>query len=154
MNKKYFVRLSEEEREELRSLVSMGRASARMLTRARILLKADQGEGGPRWTDEQIAEAFETSKHTVRGVRKRFAERGSQGAINRKKGKCSPVRVRKLDGAAEARLIAIACGDRPAGRSKWSMRLLADQLVALQIVDTISHDTVWRTLKKMRSSRT
>ncbi len=154
MNKKHFVRLSEEEREELGSLVSTGRASARKLTRARILLKADQGEGGPGWTDEQIAEALETSKHTIRGVRKRFAERGSQGAINRKKGKCSPVRIRKLDGAAEARLIAIACGERPAGRSKWSMRLLADQLVALQIVDTISHDTVWRTLKKMRSSRT
>jgi hypothetical protein len=97
VNKKHFVRLSEEEREELRSLVSTGRASARKLTRARILLKADQGEGGPGWTDEQIAEALETSQHTVRGLRKRFTERGSQGAINRKKGKCSPVRVRKLD---------------------------------------------------------
>ena len=154
MNKKHFVRLSGEEREELRSLVSLGRASARKLTRARILLKADQGEGGPGWTDEQIAEALETSRHTVRGVRQRFTERGSQGAINRKKGKCSPVRVGKLDGAAEARLLAIACGDPPAGRSKWSMRLLAAELVALQLVDTISHDTVWRTLKKTRSSRT
>jgi transposase len=154
VNKKYFVRLSEAERGDLTSLVSTGRASARKLTRARILLKADQGEGGPGWTDEQIAEALETSPHTVRGVRKRFTERGSQGAINRKKGKCSPVRVRKLDGAAEARLIAIACGDLPAGRSTWSMRLLADQLVALNVVDTISHDTVWRTLKKTSSSRT
>jgi transposase len=153
-NKRHVVRLSEEERAELTALVSVGKASARKLTRARVLLKADQGEGGPGWTDEQIAKALESSRHTVRGIRKRYAERGTQGAINRKKGKCSTVRVRKLDGEAEARLVAIACGPPPPGRANWSMRLLAGKLVALQLVDTISHDTVWRTLKKTNSSHT
>ncbi len=154
MNKKHVVRLTLEEREELKSLTQTGTASARKLTRARVLLRADQGEGGPGWTDQEIAEALDSSRHSVRSIRLRYSQRGTQGAINRKKGKCTVRRVRKLDGEAEAHLVAIACGEPPEGRAKWSMRLLADELVALQIVSAISHDTVWRTLKKTNSSRT
>ena len=102
----------------------------------------------------EIGEALGSSRHSVRSVRLRYAQRGTQGAINRKQGKCTIRRVRKLDGEAEARLIAIACGEPPEGRAKWSMRLLADELVALQIVAEISHDTVWRTLKETSSSPT
>ena len=154
MNKKHVVRLNSKERAELETLISTGQAPARKLTRARVLLLADQGEAGPGWTDQEIAEALLSSRHSVRSIRLRYAQRGTQGAINRKKGKCTIRRVRKLDGEAEARLVAIACGEPPEGRAKWSMRLLADELVALQIVDEISHDTVWRTLKKTNSNLT
>ena len=155
MNKTNIVRLSKAERNELFEVVNHGEAKARAIKRARILLKSDQGVAGPAWTDVKIAEALETSPHTVRGVRLRYTERGLQGAIYRKKEtKPRPGRRRKLDGATEARLLAIACGPAPEGRAKWSLRLLADRLVALQLVDTISHETVWRTLKKTRSSRT
>ena len=152
MNKKHIVRLASEERAELETLTSTGVASARKLTRARVLLLSDQGGEGPGWTDQEVAEALGSSRHSVRSIRLRYAQRGTQGAINRKKGKCTIRRTRKLDGEAEARLIAIACGEPPEGRAKWSMRLLADELVALQIVGEISHDTVWRTLKKTSSS--
>lgn len=154
MNKKHVVRLTAEERVELDTLTSTGEASARKLTRARVLLLSDQGEEGPGWTDEKIAEALGSSRHSVRSIRLRYTQRGTQGAINRKKGKRTTRCTRKLDGDAEARLIAIACSEPPEGRAKWSMRLLADKLVALQIVGEISHDTVWRTLKKTNSSPT
>lgn len=154
MNKKHVVRLSLEERAELEALTKTGQASARKLTRARVLLLADQGEKGPGRTDQEVAEALGSSRHSVRSIRLRYAQRGTQGAINRKKGKCTTRSTRKLDGEAEARLLAIACGEPPEGRAKWSMRLLADELVALQIVEEISHDTVWRTLKKTNSSLT
>jgi transposase len=155
VNKKYVVRLSEEERAGLLALVSHGKAKARVVKRARILLKTDQGPSGPAWTDLRVAEALETSPHTVRGLRQRYEERGLLGAVNRKEEtKRRRQKPRKLDGAAEAKLIAIACGKPPEGRAKWSMRLLADELVALQLIDSISHDTVWRTLKKTSSSRT
>jgi len=154
MNKKHVVRLTFEERAELEALTNTGQASARKLTRARVLLLADQGTEGPGWTDQEVAEALGSSRHSVRSIRLRYAQRGTQGAINRKKGKCTIRSTRKLDGEAEAQLVAIACGEPPEGRAKWSMRLLADELVALQIVDDISHDTVWRTLKKTSLSLT
>lgn len=152
MNKRYVVRLESDERSRLLSLVRVGKAAARKLTRARILLKVDQGDEGPGWTDVAVAEALDVSPTTVRSTRQRFVEQGLEAAINRKK-QSRPSVARKLDGAGEARLVALACSEPPEGRAKWSMRLLADQLVALEVVESIAHDTVWRTLKKTRSSR-
>ena len=149
--KKYVVRLTEEERSQLEALVHRGRAHARKLLYARILLKADT-DGPDRWTDERIAEALEVSAATVARERKRYCEDGFEVALMPKKpGK---PRRRMLDGRAEAHLIALSCSDPPEGRESWSMRLLADRMVELGHVDTVSHETVRRTLKKTRSSRT
>ncbi len=111
------------------------------------MLKVDEGEFGPGWTDEAVAEALDVGTTMVRNVRQRFVEDGFEAAIDRKRQR-SPSRLRKLDGEAEARLLAIACGEPPAGRARWTLHLLAEELVTLQVVDTVSHDTVWRTLKK------
>jgi transposase len=151
MNKRYVVRLTEEERSKLLGLVGAGKAAARKLRRARILLKVD--EDGPGWTDEQVAEALDVGTTTVQNARQRFVEEGLEAAINRKK-QTRPSRMRKLDGEAEARLLALACSKPPEGRKRWTMHLLADQLVALEVVESVSHDTIWRALKKTRSSRT
>ena len=147
---KYAVRLSEAERARLRTLVGGGVAPARTLTHARILLKADQGEGGPAWADAAIAGALEVHPATVARVRRAFVEDGLEAALTRK----SPDRVyaRALDGAAEARLVALACGGPPDGRERWTLRLLADELVRLEVVDAVSHETVRRTLKQTTSS--
>lgn len=155
MKKKYVVVLTETERERLRKLLSAGAAPARMLTRARILLKADQGEhagGPPALTDGRIAEMLETSAATVGRVRERFCRQGLDAALERS----LPDRVykRSLDGRAEARLIALACSEAPEGRDRWSMRLLADKAVELCIVEAVSHETVRKTLKKTNSSLT
>lgn len=140
--KKYVVDLSEEERAELKTLLSAGEERVRKLTRARILLKADDG-----WSDPQISEALDCSPATVQRTRKRFSEEGL-AAIDRRK----PDRVyeRKLDGAAEARLVALACSQPPMGYSRWTLRLLADELVKLEEIDveSISHETVRQVLKK------
>lgn len=145
--KRYTVRLTVEERESLEALVSKGRASARKIGHARVLLKVDVD--GPNWTDQQTAEAFEIRANTVRDIRRRFVEDGLDAALERKRREESPT-PRKLDGAGEARLIALACGDPPEGRARWTLRLLAGQMVELAIVDGISHETVRRTLKKTR----
>lgn len=153
MRKKYPVILSETEREELKQLIAAGTAPARKLTHARILLKADQSPEGPGWVDEQIADAVETSQPTVSRVRKRYFEEGLEAALNRR----PPKREyrRKLDGEQEARLIALACSEPPEGQARWSLRLLADKLVELEIVEEeVSYQTVRRTLKKTLSSRT
>ena len=153
MRKKYPVILSETEREELKQLIAAGTAPARKLTHARILLKADQSPEGPGWVDEQIADAVETSQPTVSRVRKRYFEEGLEAALNRR----PPKREyrRKLDGEQEARLIALACSEPPEGQARWSLRLLADKLVELEIVEEeVSYQTVRRTLKKTPSSRT
>jgi DNA-binding transcriptional ArsR family regulator len=153
MKKKYPVILSETQREELKQLIAAGTAPARKLTHARILLKADQSPEGPGWVDEAIAEAVETSQPTVSRVRKRYFEEGLEAALNRR----PPNREyrRKLDGEQEARLIALACSESPEGQARWSLRLLADKLVELEIVEEeISYQTVRRTLKKTPSSRT
>jgi transposase len=149
--KKYKVTLTAEERQHLFALISAGKASAKKLAHARILLKADAAAGGPAWVDARIAAAAEVSIATVERVRQRFVEQGFEAALVRKK-QDRPSRERKLDGAAEAHLIALACSPPPDGRSCWTMQLLADQLVALDIVDTVCDETVRRTLKKTRSS--
>lgn len=145
MEKKYIVRLTSEERERLNGLVSKGRASARKIGRARVLLKVDADDAN--WTDQQAAEAFGMRANTVADIRQRFVEEGLDRALERKQPD-EPPRRRKLDGAGEARLIAMACGEAPEGRARWTLRLLAGQLVELAIVDGISHETVRRTLKK------
>ena len=152
MKKKYTVTLTPTERDELKQLIAAGTAPARKLTHARILLKADQSRGGPGWVDEAIAEAVEVSQPTNSRVRKQYVEEGLEAALNRR----SPNREyhRKLDGEAEARLIALACSQPPQGQTRWSLRLLADKLVELEIVDSVSYQTVGRTLKKTSSSRT
>ena len=150
--KKYKVTLTAEERQQLQGLIATGKAAAKMLAHARILLKADAAEGGPAWDDQRIADATEVSTDTVARVRQRFVEQGLAAALVRKK-QDRPSRERKLDGRAEARLIALACAAPPDGRTAWTMRLLADRLVELEIVDTISDETVRRVLKKTRSSR-
>ena len=151
MYKKYVVRLTTDEREHIEKLLRRGRAHARKLLYGRILLKAD-ANGPDRWTDERIAEAFEVSTATVARERRRFCEEGLEVALMPKK----PGRPRRrvLDGRAEAHLIALSCSDPPEGRERWSMRLLADQMVELGHVDTLSHETVRRTLKKTASSHT
>jgi transposase len=151
MNKKYVVRLATEDREHIETLLQRGRAHARKLLYARILLKAD-ANGPDRWTDERIAEAFEVSTATVARERQRFLEDGLEVALMPKK----PGRPRRrvLDGRAEAHLIALSCSDPPEGRERWSMRLLADRMVELGHVDTVSHETIRRTLKKTSSSHT
>lgn len=149
--KKYKVTLTAEERQQLHEVIAAGKAAAQKLTHARILLKADAAPGGPAWTDERIAEAVEVSIATVERVRQRFVELGLEAALARKM-RDRPGRERKLDGRAEARLIAVACSAPPAGRKGWTMRLLADKLVELEVVDTISDETVRRVLKKTRSS--
>lgn len=154
MKKKYPVILSEAEREHLKSLIAAGTAPARKLTHARILLKADQkSPEGAGWVDEQVAEAVETSQPTVARVRKQYFEEGLEAALNRR----APNRVyqRKLDGEQEARLVALACSEPPEGQARWSLRLLADKLVELEIVEEeVSYQTVRRTLKKTLSSHT
>jgi len=129
MKKVFIVRLTDEDRLELDSLICKGKASALTLTRARILLKADQGDNSEAWTDAEIAEALDVAPKTVFNIRRRWVEEGLEAALNRKKQK-RPSRTRKLDGKAEAKLVATCCGPAPQGRARWTLRLLADQLVA------------------------
>ncbi len=140
-----------EERAHLQQLLSKGKAAARTLTHARILLKADEGVTGPRLTDEEIAEAVEVNRSTVERVRIRCVEEGVEAALHPRPSR--QLHPRTLDGAQEAHLVALACSPAPNGRDRWSLRLLADKLVELEIVDEISHETVRQTLKKTRSSR-
>ncbi len=152
MPKKYAVRLAEDERTHLIERIGRGESPAREQTRARILLKADEAEGAPAWTDGRIAEALDVSAGTVAAVRRRFTERGLVGAVERK----APERMyeRALDGEQEARLLQIACTTPPEGRSHWSMRLLAGRMVELGYVASLSHETVRQVLKKTSSSPT
>ena len=149
--KKYIVRLSKDERRELDMLVGKGKTAAYKIRHANILLKVDAE--GPAWTDEQAAGAFGCHVNTARNVRQRFVEEGLSAALERKK-QCSPSRQRVLDGAGEARLIALACSQPPDGRDRWTLQLLADQLVTLSIVESISDQTVRRTLKKTNYGHT
>jgi len=149
MAKKYVVRLEAEERERLRRLVSGGRVAAYKRRHAAILLKADQGPAGPAWTDVRIAEAFDVSVRSIESLRQRLVEEGLEACLMRKQP-ARPPRERKLDGEQEARLIAVSCSAPPEGRRRWTLRLLADRLVALEVVDSISHETVRQTLKKTR----
>lgn len=143
---KHRVVLTPEQRATLLERLGRGSCPVREQTRIRVLLKVDQGPEGPAWTDARTAEALEISKQTVYGLRRRLQKRGLIGTIQRK----APDRVyrTKLDGEQEAKLIQLACSGAPEGHSQWSLRLLADQMVALDIVDAISHETVRKTLKK------
>lgn len=150
MTKKYIVRLEPQEREDLHKLVSRGKGAARKLAHARMLLQADVSEGGPGWTDGRIAEALGVRTRTVEHVRQRCVEQGLEAALERKKrehGPTPPI----LDGAKEARLVATCCSKPPPGRRRWTLHLLADRLVELKIVESISPDTVRRALKKKRA---
>jgi hypothetical protein len=148
---KYMVRLNTEEREQLLALVTTGRAAAVKLLHARILLKADVDAGGRRWTDAEIAEALDTSAATVHRVRQAWVEAGMETALSRKRP--TGRQYRKLDGGQEAQLIAVACSAPPEGRVRWTLTLLADKLVELDIVDTISAECVRVTLKKTHANR-
>jgi len=151
MRKRYTVRLSEGERARLRTLIGQGTGPARALTHARILLKASQGEAGPGWSDAAIAAALEVSPATVARVRMRYAAAGLDAAVYRK----APAREypRRLDGEQEARLVTLACSAPPEGRKRWTLRLLADRLVALEVVESVSYETVRQALKQTASSR-
>ncbi len=151
MNKKYPVILTDTERDHLQSLIAAGTAPARLLMHARILLKADQSPAGPAWVDDSIAEAVEVSQPTIARVRKQFVEEGLEAALQRR----APHRhyQRKLEGTHEAHLIALACSEPPKGQARWSLRLLADKLVELDIIEDVSYQTVRRVLKKTSSSR-
>lgn len=144
---KYKVTLTEEERDELKGLVKTGKAAARKLNHARILLLSDEGPSGSGKTDSQIAEALDTGKRTVERVRKRFVEEGVEQAINPRPRPKRPSKV-KIKGEIEEQLIDLACSAPPEGRGRWTLQLLADQLVVLTSLDSVSDETVRKTLKK------
>src|SRR5262245_28814672 len=144
--KKYIVQLTKEERASLSRLIAQGQASARKLTHARILLKADRSEDGPGWTDQAISEALEIGTATVERVRRCLMEEGVIAAHNRHRP--HPPRLRKLDGEQEAHLIALVCSQPEEGQERWSLQLLADKLVQLQVVESISRETVRQVLER------
>jgi Homeodomain-like domain len=145
--KKYIVTLTDDERLSLSSLASSGKAAAKRITHARVLLKADAADGGPAWRDADIALALDIDVRTIERVRERFVEQGLEAALARKP-QDRPSRLPVFDGDAEARLIALACSHPPEGRARWTLRLLADRLVELEVVEAVSHETVRQTLKK------
>ena len=151
MATKYVVRLDAAEQGVLRDLVNKGKTQAYRIKHANILLAVDANGSGD--SDEEVAESLGCHKNTVANVRKRFVERGLEAAIERKK-QVTPSRQRILDGEKEAKLLSIACSQPPEGRARWTLKMLADELVALQCVDAISDQTVRRTLKKTNSSHT
>jgi hypothetical protein len=146
MHKRYPVKLTDTQRDSLKRLIAAGTAPARKLAHARILLKADEG-----WTDAQIVTAVDVSQPTISRVRKQFVDEGVEAALNRRATR--RVYRPKLDGEQEARLIALACSKPPDGQARWTLRLLADKAVELELADSLSYQTVRRTLKKTRSSR-
>jgi len=150
MKKKYIVTLTGEERQTLQEMLSRGKAAARKLMHARILLKADAAPGGVAWNDQRIAEALDVGRATVERVRKEFVEEGLDAALERRRPR--RLYARKLDGDGEAHLVALACQKPPDGRSRWTLQLLADRMVQLEYVEEISYQTVRRTLKKTNSS--
>jgi hypothetical protein len=146
------VRLSAEEREQLQALVRMGKAPARRLLKARILLKADVSEGGPGWSDRKIIAALDTCVSMLYRVRKQLVEEGFEAVLSRKQ-RATPAVARIFDGEKEAKLIALACSKPPKGRARWTLRLLENKVVELGIVDRASDSTIHRTLKKTVSNR-
>jgi transposase len=148
--KKYRVTLPDDERQNLITLVSKGKAAARTISRARILLLADEREAGPAWSDDRIVEALGISRRTVERTREKWVESGLEAALNHKR--TPRPQSKRLDGEAEARLVQLACSEAPDGREHWTMQMLADKLVELEIVETVSDETVRTTLKKMNSN--
>ena len=151
--KKYVVRLSAEEREYLDQLIRKGKSAAQRLMKARILLKADVGEGGEGWSDNKIIEALGTSVSMLYRVRKQLVEDGLEAVLSRKQ-RATPAVPKIFDGAKEAKLIALACSEPPTGRVRWTLRLLEEKVVELKIVDKASDNTIGRVLKKTSSNRT
>jgi hypothetical protein len=151
--KKYVVRLSKDERSTLEDLISKGKHPAAMMLKARVLLKADVSEAGEGWSDSRIVKALDTSLATVARIRQRLVEEGFEAVLTRKHSPNS-ARKRVFDGAAEAKLIALACSEPPKGRSRWTLALLEDKVVELKIVDRASDNTIRRVLKKTFSDRT
>ena len=147
--KKYIVKLEKEERKDLKDLVNKGKATARKRLHARILLKADEGDSGEKWIDEDIAKAFDVNIRTVERIRERFVTEGLEASLNRRVQKN---RKRKIDGETEAHLVRLACSKSPEGRAKWTLRLLADKMVELNYVESLSHEGVRQSLKKMNLS--
>ena len=147
MTKKYIVRLTAEERSELEQMVTTGKIAAYKRINAQILLKADISELGPGWTDSQISEAFDVSTKKIERLRQRLVEKGFEGAINRAKHQTKNSRI-KVDGDVQAHLIALSCNEAPEGRCRWTLRLLADQMVELEYIDSISHESVRKVLNK------
>lgn len=147
--KKYHVYLTEEEKSKLKQIVKRGTGRARQIQRAHILLKADVSEGRG-WTDQQIRETFHLARNTVSKIRKRFTEVGLEETVKRK----HPDReyVTRLDGEQEAHLVALACSEAPEGHARWTLRLLAERMVALEYVDSLSYETVRQVLKKRAST--
>lgn len=152
MKKQHIVRLTPKQREQLQAMVSSGQGPARKLMHARILLKADEGRNGPGWSDGRIAEGLEVSATTVERIRRLYDQKGLSAALERRPQPPRPEK-RKIDGTAEAHLVALTCSAAPEGHDHWTMQLLADRLVALRVVPGVSGQTVWRTLKKTNSSR-
>jgi len=150
--KKYIVRLSGEERKTLKKLLTSGRGPARMFTRARILLKADQSDDGPAWSDEKISEAFDVTVQTVERVRKQLVEEGFESVLSRREYK-QKVSRKKIDGEVEAHLVALSCSEPPEGRARWTLRLLADKVVELGYLESVSHEAIRQTLKKTKLNR-
>jgi transposase len=153
-DKRYVVRLSEDERSTLTALVKKeGRVGAKKRMRAQVLLKVDEGEHGPAWTDEKTAHAFDVHLSTVRAIRQQLVERGFEAALTRKRPP-NPPRNPVLDAAGEKELLAIAKSKAPEGHARWTLHLLADELVRLEVVASISHETVRKGLKKIHSNPT
>ena len=150
MNQKYPVELTEDERYQLKQLLSSGIASVRKVKRAQNLLKSDNNQGGPSWSYQAICEAFNVSQPTISEVRRAYVEGGLEAAINRKK----PERVYEhcLDGVAEAHLMALACTEPPEGYERWTLRLLRDRMIKLSYVEHVCHETIRTTLKKRNLS--
>jgi transposase len=150
--KKYIIKLSPDERDTLKKIITSGRGPARMFTRARILLKADQGGHGPNWSDEQISDALDVTVQTIERVRKQFVEEGFDAVLSRRQY-TQKVSRKKIDGNVEAHLIALSCSEPPKGYVRWTLRLLADKIVELGYVENISHEAIRQTLKKTNLSR-
>ena len=148
---KYVVTLTEEERATLTKLGTTGRSAARTLAHARVLLKADAAPSGPRWTDEQIREALGVSLRTIARIRRAFVDEGVEAALHRRPSRTP--RPRKLDGRAEAHLIALMCSTPPQGQERWTLRLVTDRFVELGVSPPVSDETVRRVLKQTSSSR-
>jgi hypothetical protein len=150
--KKYVVRLSAQEREKLSEFIRSGKRSAQLSTKARILLKADVSDAGEGWSDGRIASALDTSIANVERTRRQLVEEGFEAVLTRKYNPRSAPR-RIFEGVAEAKLIALACGPAPAGYARWTLSLLEEKVVELNIVEKASDNTIGRTLKKTFSSR-
>lgn len=148
--KKHIVKLTREERVQLKELINKGKCSARKITHARVLLKADEGKCGECWKDADISKSLDLGLRTVERIRERLVLEGMESALNRRLPR--KTKEKKIDGDVEAHLIALACGKPPKGQVRWTLRLLADRMVVLDYIDSISHEGVRKTLKKTKLS--